>query len=409
MQAAGADVFLAFVDQEGDLGQAVDGAFVKADVHALGRQQGHVLAHQRVLGFGEDALEVVAAERAQFDADREAALQLRDQVGRLGHVEGARGDEQDVVGLDRAVFGADGRTFDQRQQVALHAFAADVAALHVLALGDLVDFIDEDDAVLLAGGDGLGADLVFVDQLAGFFLDEHGQRRLHRKRALLRLAAAHGLEHLAQLLAHFLHARRGHDVHAGAHRRLQFEFDLAVVEFTLAQLPAQLVSGFVLALGVDLDGEARAAALGQQGVEDAVFGALLGLGVHALLGLFAEHLHRHVGQVADDLLDVLADVADLGEARGLDLHERRVGQRRQAAGDFGLADAGGADHQDVLGHHLVAHGRFELHAPPAVAQGDGDGAFGAGLADDVTIEFADDLAGGQLGHQSSSITILRLV
>ena len=56
--------------------------------------------------------------------------------------------------------------FHQRQQVALHAFAADVGAAHVAAaLGDLVDLVDEDDAVLLAGFDRGVADLVLVDQL----------------------------------------------------------------------------------------------------------------------------------------------------------------------------------------------------------------------------------------------------
>src|SRR3546814_5280886 len=61
----------------------------------------------RSLGLGEDADEVVLAQRAQLHADREAALHFRDQVGRLGQVERAGGDEQDVVGLHRAVLGAD--------------------------------------------------------------------------------------------------------------------------------------------------------------------------------------------------------------------------------------------------------------------------------------------------------------
>jgi hypothetical protein len=37
--------------------------------------------------------------------------------------------------------------------------------------------------------------------------------------------------------------------------------------------------------------------------------ARLGLHAHALLGLLAVHLHRGIGQVADDLFHVLADVA----------------------------------------------------------------------------------------------------
>ena len=64
----------------------------------------------------------------ELDADRQAALQFGQQVGRLGDVERARGDEQDMVGLHRAMLGGDRRAFDQRQQIALHAFARDVAA-----------------------------------------------------------------------------------------------------------------------------------------------------------------------------------------------------------------------------------------------------------------------------------------
>jgi predicted GNAT family acetyltransferase len=101
-------------------------------------------------------------------------------------------------------------------------------------------------------------------------------------------------------------------------------------------------------------------------------------------------------QVAHDLLDIAADIADLGELGGLDLDERRAGQLGQTAGDLGLADAGGPDHQDVLRHHLFAHLAFQLLAPPAVAQRDGHGALGVLLADDVAVEFGNDLAGGKM-------------
>ena len=69
----------------------------------------------------------------ELDADRQAALQLGQQVRRLGDVEGARGDEQDVVGLHRPVLGGDRGALDQRQQVALHALAAHVGADRALA------------------------------------------------------------------------------------------------------------------------------------------------------------------------------------------------------------------------------------------------------------------------------------
>ena len=74
---------------------------VKLDGHLLGLHQRGVLPGQRVVGLGQDAHEIVLGQRAQLDPDRQAALQFGQQVRRLGDVEGARGDEQDVVGLDR--------------------------------------------------------------------------------------------------------------------------------------------------------------------------------------------------------------------------------------------------------------------------------------------------------------------
>src|SRR5690606_9519216 len=73
------------------------------------------------------------------------------------------------------------------------------------------------------------------------------------------------------------------------------------------------------------------------------------------------------------------------------------------AADLGLADAGGADHQDVLGIDLLAQGRVELPAPPAAAQRHGDRALGLLLADDEAVELGDDLARGQVGHGPSGV------
>ena len=114
--------------------------------------------------------------------------------------------------------------------------------------------------------------------------------------------------------------------------------------------------------------------------------------------LLARHVDGDLHEVAHDLLDVAADIADLGELGGLDLDERRLRQLGEAARDLGLADAGGADHQDVLGQHLLAQLLRQLLAAPAVAQRDGDGALGVVLADDVAVELGDDLARAEAGR-----------
>ena len=73
-----------------------------------------------------------------------------------------------------AVLGVDRGALDQRQQVALHALAAHVAAATELAaVGDLVDLVDEDDAVLLDGFERFRLHLLGVEQLVALLVDQH--------------------------------------------------------------------------------------------------------------------------------------------------------------------------------------------------------------------------------------------
>jgi hypothetical protein len=145
----------------------------------------------------------------------------------------------------------------------------------------------------------------------------------------------------------------------------------------------------------------------QQRVQDPFLGGVRRACLDLRLFLFARHLHCDVGQILDDGVDLASDVADLGELGRLDLHERRLRQARQATRDLGLAAAGRSDHQDVLRRDLVAQRLVDLHAAPAVAQGNGHRAFRCLLADDVLVQFQDDLARSHL--PSSSIVRLRLV
>ena len=110
--------------------------------------------------------------------------------------------------------------------------------------------------------------------------------------------------------------------------------------------------------------------LGSSAIEHALLGGIQRPLAHPGHLLLAGHLHRDVGEFLDDRVDVAADVADLGELGGLDLDERRVGELGEAPRDLGLADAGRADHEDVLGRDLLAQRLLDLHAAPAVAQRD---------------------------------------
>ncbi len=109
--------------------------------------------------------------------------------------------------------------------------------------------------------------------------------------------------------------------------------------------------------------------------------------------LFAHQADRVFDELADHAFDVAAVVADFGVLRGLDLDERRTGERGEAASDFGFADARGADHENIFRGDLVAHLLCEPLPAPAVADRDRDGPLGVILADDVAVEFGDDLSG----------------
>ena len=110
-------------------------------------------------------------------------------------------------------------------------------------------------------------------------------------------------------------------------------------------------------------------------------------------------------ELEQDVLDVLADVAGLGQRGGVGDGERDVEAAGQGLREVGLAAAGGADQQDVgLGDldvvvvaavgEAAALGRVAgLDPLVVVVDGDGEGTLGGLLADDVFLQEVEDLAG----------------
>ena len=392
MQSPRADVFHAGVDGNGDVRERVDGAVCNFQRHALGLHQRDILLDQRCFRFGQDAAHVVAAQRFQFDPDRQASLQFRQQVGRLGDMECARGDEQDVVGLHRAVLGRDRRAFDQRQEIALHALARHVGAAAALTARNLVEFVEKHDAVLLHGLERLLHQCILIEQLVGFLGHERLVRLLHGEPTGFCLAA-----HLAENVAdrNRAHLRAGHagdlEHRESAARLLYLNFDFLVVHLAIAQLaPERLLGG------------GTGGRPGQR-IDHALLSGELRLGLDVLALFLARLRDRDLDQVAHDLFDVAANIADLGELGRLDFEERGAGKPRKATRDLGLAHAGRADHQNVFRQDLFAQLLVELHAAPAVAQRDRNGALGVALADDEAVELGNDLAGREISHASRTI------
>ena len=182
-------------------------------------------------------------------------------------MERARGDEQNVVGLDRPVFGADGRALDQRQEIALNAFAADIGADALRARADLVDLVEKDDAVILDVPDRFLHDHVVVDELVRFLAQENVEDVAHGDLARLGARAERLAEHLGEIdhadLApgHAGNLEGGHGRHIG-----DLDLDLAIVELVRAQPLAEGLAGRDRGAGAD------------QRVEHALLGVELGLG-----------------------------------------------------------------------------------------------------------------------------------
>jgi hypothetical protein len=279
------------------------------------------------------------------------------------------------------------------RKVALHALARGTAHdSAALAGGDLVDLVDEDDAVVLDEVDRLALQLLLVEELVGFLGDEDLVRVLDLHLAL-DAALPEGLaEHVGEVDHADIAARHAGNVEhgrAGIGRHL--DLDLLVVELAAPQLLAERIAR---------RGRRRMA---DERVDHPFLRVLVRLRLDIAPPLVAQHRDAGLDEVAHDLLDVAAHIADLGELGGLDLDEGRLRELGEPTRDLGLADAGRPDHQDVLGGHFLTQLRRELLAAPAVPQRHRDGALGVLLADDVAVELGNDLARGKIGFTHSCL------
>src|SRR5262249_25349188 len=150
-----------------------------------------------------------------------------------------------MIGLDRSMFGRDRRSLDQRQQVTLHTLARHVGAYPSFACGDLVDLVEEYDAVLLDGLDGLEYQLVVVEELIRFLVDQDVIGFRDRDAASLGAAACELAEDIANrdrthlCAGHPGNFEQGHTTTA----RLYLDLNLLVVELAGAQPFSKRVLG----------------------------------------------------------------------------------------------------------------------------------------------------------------------
>ena len=273
--------------------------------------------------------------------------------------------------------------------------------MRLRAARDLVDLVDEHDAVLFDRSHGCNLQILLVDELRGLLFLDQCERILHLELASPRAALVEILEQALELVSHLLHAGRRHDLDADG-RGLHVDLDLPLVEGAFAQHLAEALAR--VALSVQL------ARPRQESVEQPVLSDVESAVSNACDRLLARHLDGHVDEIAHDGVDVAADVTHFGELRSFHLDERGVCELGEPPRDLGLADAGGADHENILRRDLAAQRLLDLRAAPAIAQRDRDRALCTLLADDVPVQLLDDLA-RRHRHvaQSSSTVISRFV
>ena len=163
MQTASANIFCVLVHTKSKVCNLIQGIVGEFQLEPLGFKQGCVLLDQRRLRLSKNADKVFHGERLQFHADRKAALQLRDQIAGLGDVKGARCNKQNMVGAHHAVTGVYGCALHNGKNIALHALAGNVSSVAALAAGDLITFIEENDARLLHTLDSDACHLVHIN------------------------------------------------------------------------------------------------------------------------------------------------------------------------------------------------------------------------------------------------------
>ena len=303
-------------------------------------------------------------------------------------MERARRDKQHMVRSHRPVFGRHGGAFDQRQQIALHAFARHRTAAHI-GHRDLVDLVQKHDPVGFRIRQRHPRDIVGVHPLFGFFIHQPVPRFGHFQLLPLGWLAAERLAHHFAEVDHGRAAAHAGDVHLhrGLIGDLDFHLNLVhrVFDDPLAETLARRLAG----------------AFANQRLQQAVHRRRAGGLAHGLAAAVFLQPDRVFHQIAGNLFHIAPDITDLGELGRLHLHERSLSQLGQAPADLGLAAASGADHQDILGGHLIAQFRAEPLPPPTGSQRHRDGALGIGLPHDMFVQRSHDgLRSEIIGHLS---------
>ena len=150
-----------------------------------------------------------------------------------------------MVSAHHAVARVHGGAFNDRQDIALHTLARNIGPMAALAAGNLVHFIEEDDAGIFDPVNGDARHLIHVNQALLFFLDQILESLIHFHLPLLGALPKNVGQHVLQVYIHLLHTLVGDDFKGWKIALADVNFYHALVELALAQLLPQLFAGTV--------------------------------------------------------------------------------------------------------------------------------------------------------------------
>ena len=313
-------------------------------------------------------------------------MKFGNQILDFGYVESARRNEKDVIRFDGSVLRHYRTALYDGEYVALNALARNVRAVVALAR-NLVDFVDEYDAVVFRAPYRLGIDRVVVDKFVRFLRHNKVFGFAHGDFTLLFLVHAHTAENRTEV-----------DCRPAPRRKLQRLGNVLYVNFN---------NGTVVLARVDIVYEvllehflcrftALALLLLGENFGNPALGRRRGAVADFRRFFFLYEPDCALRKVAHHRFHVPADVADLGIFSRLDFEERRLDEFCKPSGNLRLAHARGALHYNVLGGYFFLKFGGKTASPVTVAKGYRNGLLRVRLSYDVFIQFVNYLLGSQI-------------
>ena len=236
MQPARTDIFHTIIHLTGHAGNFTDRILFEYKLDPLRGKKGLILYDQGILGLQQDPDKILHGKGIQLNPNGESALKLRQQIGRFAHIKSPRCNKQDMICFHHPVFGGNRGTFDNGKEISLHPFPRDVgSSVGRIRPGHLVQFIQENDPVLLGDANGLFDHIIHIDQLLGFFLKQDLEGFLDLYTPFLFLLRKDVAEHLFHIKFHFLDARTGKDFHHGGIGTGNLKFHIAFIHFPASE------------------------------------------------------------------------------------------------------------------------------------------------------------------------------